>query len=131
MLGNGGPHGHSGRMDLAALANTATAPDWISAISTAVIALSVVAAAVSWMRQRANQLRDPGEAPDGQEGEDREFFEDALRPIQGGSPQWWKDQQRKMTWLQRRQRRLRGRGRMKRVQERAEQIRALDEDDEE
>lgn len=131
MLGNGRPQGHSGRMDLAALANTATAPDWISAISTAVIALSVVAAAVSWIRQRANQLHDPGEAPGGQAGEDREFFEDVLRPIQGGSPQWWKDQQRDMTWLQRWQRRLRGRKRLERTRQRAERIRELDEEDEE
>ena len=75
----------------------------------------------------AKKLRDRGETPGGQEGEDREFFEDVLRPIQGGSPWWWK-QQREMTRLQRWQRRLRTRERMKRAQQRAARFPDLDED---
>lgn len=93
--------------------------------------LRVATAGAGWVVRIVRKLRDPGEAPGGQAGEDREFFEDVLRPIQGGSPQWWTDQQREMTWLQRRQRRQRGRARMKRVRQRAEQIRALDEEDKE
>ena len=104
--------------------------DWITAISTAVLALSVLGAALGWTRRQAKQLRNPGEAPGGQEGEDREFFEDVLRPIQGGSPPWWKDQQRGRTWLERWQRRLRGRERRKRAEQRAERLRGLDEEDE-
>ena len=56
----------------------ATVPDWISAISTAVIALGVVAAALSWMRRQGRELRDPGEAPGGSEGEQVEAIQDLL-----------------------------------------------------
>ena len=115
-------------MDPVLLTAAPSVTNWISAISTAVLAMSVLVAALGWTRRQAKQLRDPGEAPGGQEGEDREFFEDVLRPIQGGSPWWWKKQQREMTWLQHWQRRLRGRKRMKRAQQQAARNRRRDGD---
>ena len=115
-------------MDPVLLTAAPSVTDWISAISTAVLAMSVLVAALGWTRRQAKQLRTPGEAPGGQAGEDKEFFEDVLRPIQGGSPQWWKDEQRGKTRLQRWQRRLRGRKRMKKAQQQAE-LRRLDGDD--
>ena len=57
----------------------ATVPDWITAISTAVIALGVVAAAIGWTRRQAKGLLDPGEAPGGSRGEIQEIIEDVLR----------------------------------------------------
>ena len=69
----------SSPVNLAAISAAATVPDWISAVSTAVIALGVVAAAIGWMRQQAKKLRDPGEAPGGSSGETREIIEDAAR----------------------------------------------------
>ena len=57
----------------------ATVPDWITAISTAVIALGVVAAAIGWTRRQAKGLLDPGEAPSGSRGEIHEIIEDVLR----------------------------------------------------
>ena len=57
----------------------ATVPDWITAISTAVIALGVVAAAIGWSRRQAKEFLDPGEAPGGSSGETREIIEDVLR----------------------------------------------------
>ena len=66
-------------MGSATLIAAATVPDWIAAISTAVIALGVVAAAIGWTRRQAKGLLDPGEAPDGSRGELREIIEDVLR----------------------------------------------------
>lgn len=66
-------------MDLATTTAGATIPDWITAISTAVIALGVVAAAIGWSRRQAKELLDPGEAPGGSRGEIREVIEDVLR----------------------------------------------------
>ena len=57
----------------------ATVPDWITAISTAVIALGVVAAAIGWTRRQAKGLLDSGEAPGGSRGEIHEIIEDVLR----------------------------------------------------
>ena len=73
-------------MDPVLLTAAPSVTNWITAVSTAVLAMSVLVAALGWTRRQAKQLRDPGEAPGGQEGEDREFFEDVLRPIQGGFP---------------------------------------------
>ena len=109
----GGPHGHSGCMNLDVLTVAMSAWGWLLDASAVMRALGVAAAGTGWVVKMGKRLRDPGEAPGGQEGEDREFFEDVLRPMQGGSPEWWTDQQRDMTWLQRRQRRLRSRERMK------------------
>lgn len=127
MLGNGRPHGHSWPMNLAALTNTATLPDWISAISAAVVALGVIVAALGWTLKQAKQLRDPGEAPGGQEGEDKEFFEDVVQGWQGGSPQWWRDPQGGRSLLARWKRRLRRRGRLQQIQ-RAQRSSDPDED---
>ena len=118
-------------MNLTVLTVAASTPEWITAIAATVVALGVVAAGAGWVGRKAKQLRDPGEAPGGQHGEAREVSEDALRPLQGGSPQWWKDQQRGQTWLARWQRRLRSGDRKKRAQQRAERLRGLDEEDEE
>lgn len=63
----------------AVLFAAATVPDWITAISTAVIALGVVAAAIGWSRRQAKELLEPGEAPGGSRGEIREVIEDVLR----------------------------------------------------
>lgn len=66
-------------MVLAINFGSATWPDWISAISTAIIALGVLAAAPGWIRRQFRELRDPGQAPGGKDGELRETIEDAIQ----------------------------------------------------
>ena len=51
--------------------------DWISAISSAVLAVGVLVAALGWTLRQAKQLSDPGEAPPGEET--REIIEDVAR----------------------------------------------------
>lgn len=70
-------------MDLATTTADATIPDWITAISTAVLALSVVAAGLRWTRQQAKELGDPGEPPDEWRGELQQTIEDVLRDRAG------------------------------------------------
>ena len=53
--------------------------DWITAISTAVLALSVLGAALGWTRRQARELGDPGEPPGGSKGELKEIIEDVGR----------------------------------------------------
>ena len=115
-------------MGSATLTVAASVPDWITAISTAVLALVVVVTAVKWMRQQAGRLRRGGEAPGGAEGEDTEFFEDVLRDAQGSDPRWFKEQQRDKSWLDRWQRHLRRKRRRQRAQERAQRNHQVDQD---
>ena len=91
----------------------ATVPDWITAISTAVIALGVAAAAIGWSRRQAKELLDPGEAPGGSSGETREIIEDVLRDRVGTRSdrrrfrREMRDMQRDQPRKERRQRTLR------------------------
>ena len=64
------------------LISAASTPDWITAISTAVLALSVLVAAFGWTRRQAKELTDPGEPPDEWQGELQESIED----IHGTAP---------------------------------------------
>ena len=64
-------------MSPAATYAAATVPDWISAISSAVLAIGVLVAALGWTLRQAKQLSDPGEAPPGEET--REIIEDVAR----------------------------------------------------
>ena len=117
-------------MDLAATTSGATIPDWITAISTAVLALSVVAAGIRWTRQQAKELTDPGEPPDERLGEFKEGLEDTLRDHRGSrSVRRWarrkvrKDQRGlplRVRWqrhLRRRERRREARKRMEAYEE--------------
>lgn len=117
-------------MNLTVLTVAASVPEWFSEVVAAIGALGVLGAAAGWVRRTVRRVRNPGEAPGGQAGEDREFCEDVLRPVQGGSPQWWKDQQRGKTWLHR-WRRRRSRERKRLARQRAERFRGFDEEDEE
>ena len=109
----------------------ATTPDWISAISTAVIALGVLVAAPSWIRRQARRLFEPGDAPGGSEGEFTELLEDVLRGMQDEDPQWFKDQQRSKSWIERRQRELRRKRNMRELRERQAHLARLDQEDRE
>ena len=66
-------------MDPVVLTAAATIPDWITAISTAVLALSVLVAALGWTLRQARELGDPGEPPGGSKGELNETIEDVAR----------------------------------------------------
>ena len=60
-----------------ALTVASSVTDWISAISSAVLAMGVLVAALGWTLRQAKQLSDPGEAPPGEET--REIIEDVAR----------------------------------------------------
>ena len=106
-------------MVFALISVAATVPDWITAISTAIIALGVMTAALGWIRRQSRELLDPGEAP-GPRGELRETIEDVLmetstpsecRQFRKEIREEQKSQSRKARW----QRKLRQRNRSREI----------------
>ena len=80
---------------------------------------------------RPKLLYGPGEAPGGPEGDFTELLEDVLRDLQDEDPQWFKDQQRSKSWIERRQREMRRKIRERELQERQEHLGRLELEDQE